>query len=133
MHDLIARPDCQSLPVVKARRSGGPLSPLLGHPERRLDGERLILAVRGPLGPIAFLVPGVKAILNASKPEFENAQADDLSAQLRRQRRRLGLTIDAAAGILGVRRWTWGLWESGGQRPHARYAPALNDFLAGGP
>jgi DNA-binding XRE family transcriptional regulator len=78
------------------------------------------------------LVPGVEERLGATKPEFRCARDDALSTRLRRQRRKLGLTVDAAASLIGVRRWTWGLWENGGQRPQARYQAALDGFLADG-
>lgn len=81
------------------------------------------------LGPVAFLVPGVRVSLRASKPEFRREQGDPLPAQLRGQRRRLGVSIEDAAAMAGVRRWTFGLWESGQQWPRARYQAALRRFL----
>jgi len=89
----------------------------------------LILAVCVPLGPVAFLVPGVRVTLRASKPEFRCEQGDPLPAQLRARRRQLALSVQEAAAMLGVRRWTFGLWENGQQRPQARYRPALVRFL----
>jgi hypothetical protein len=53
------------------------------------------------------LAPGVKAVLRALKPEFVGA--DGVSAQLYRRRRVLGLSMEEAAAIVGVRRWTCGL------------------------
>jgi DNA-binding XRE family transcriptional regulator len=74
----------------------------------------------------------VKALLKAYKPEFVSAPDDDLPARLRRRRRRLALSVEEAALLVGVRRWTWGLWENGGQRPQPRHQAALARFLAGG-
>ena len=82
------------------------------------------------LGTVAFLVPGVKAHLSAIKPEFDLSASDGFVVRLATQRRRLGLTIEEAASRIGVGRWTWGLWEGGGQRPQARYREALGRFLA---
>jgi len=67
--------------------------------------------------------------LRASKPEFRCEQGDPLPAQLRGQRRRLDLSVDEAAAIVGVQRWTFGLWENGRQRPQARYRDAIVLFL----
>jgi len=89
----------------------------------------LILAVRIPLGPVAFLVPGVRVSLRASKPEFRCEQGDPLPARLRAWRRRLGLTVAEAAALVGVTQWTFGLWENGRQRPGARYGAAISLFL----
>jgi hypothetical protein len=54
------------------------------------------------LGYVAFLVPGVRVTLLASKPEFRCDEGDPLPAQLRAWRYRLGLTIAKAAALLGV-------------------------------
>jgi len=81
------------------------------------------------LGPVALLVPGVRVTLRASKPEFRCEQGDPLPAQLRGQRRRLNLSVEEAAALVGVRRWTFGLWENGQQRPQARYREAIARFL----
>ena len=71
----------------------------------------------------------MKARLRAVKPEFLPVQADTLPARLRRQRWRLGLSIEDAAAYVDVRRWTWGLWESGQQEPHRRHHAAIAEFL----
>jgi len=84
------------------------------------------LSTASCLGPVAFLVPGVKAHLSAIKPEF----ASGMAGKLRRQRRALGLSMEDAAAKVGVLRWTWGLWEAGRHEPPARYAEALKGFLA---
>lgn len=39
------------------------------------------------------------------------------------------MSIEDAAAMVGVRRWTFGLWESGQQPPRARYQAALRRFL----
>ena len=81
------------------------------------------------LGHVAFLVPGVRVTLRASEPEFRWEQGDPLPAQLRGQRRRLNLSVEEAASLVGVRRWTFGLWENGQRRPQARYRKAIARFL----
>jgi DNA-binding XRE family transcriptional regulator len=90
---------------------------------------RLNLGNTKHLGNVAFLVPGVGVTLKATKPEFRCAQGDPLPTQLRGQRRRLNLSVEEAAAIVGVRRWTFGLWENGQQRPQARYRDAITLFL----
>jgi DNA-binding XRE family transcriptional regulator len=67
--------------------------------------------------------------LRASKTEFRCEQGDPLPAQLRGQRRRLNLSIGEAAAIVGVQRWTFGLWENGRQQPQVRYRDAIVLFL----
>jgi DNA-binding XRE family transcriptional regulator len=64
-----------------------------------------------------------------TKPGFEGSRGDELPARLRRQRRKLGLTIDEAASLVGLRRWTWGLSENGSQQPHPRRQAALARFI----
>ena len=93
----------------------------------------LIPAGSHHLGPVAFLVPGVWVTLRASKPEFRCEQGDPLPAQLRGHRRRLNLSVEDAAALVGVRRWTFGLWENGEQRPQARYRAAIARFLGQAP
>ena len=85
------------------------------------------------LGYVAFLVPGVRVALRATKPEFRCEQGDPLPAQLRARRRQLDLSVEEAAVLLGVRRWTFGLWENGQQRPQARHKSALAGFLGHSP
>jgi DNA-binding XRE family transcriptional regulator len=85
------------------------------------------------LGPVAFLVPGVRVSLRASKPEFRCEQSDRLPTQLRGRRRKLNLSVEEAAAVVGVRRWTFGLWENGQQRPKARYCTAIARFLGHAP
>src|SRR6185437_12084279 len=79
--------------------------------ERDLAPRPLISAVGIPLGNVAFLVPGVPVALRATKPEFRCEQGDPLPAQLRGRRRKLNLSVEEAAAMVGVRRWTFGLWE----------------------
>ncbi|MGH6957908.1 MAG: hypothetical protein ACREEW_14675 [Caulobacteraceae bacterium] len=68
--------------------------------------------------------------MRAIKPEFAPSGNGELGALLRSKRRRLGLSVKEAAAQLGVRRWTWGLWEAGTSRPQARLRTALERFLA---
>jgi len=75
------------------------------------------------------LAPGVRVTLRATKPEFRCEQGDPLPAQLRARRRALGLTVADAAAVVGVQRWTFGVWENGRQRPQARYRDAVVLFL----
>jgi DNA-binding transcriptional regulator YiaG len=75
------------------------------------------------------LVPGVPVTLTVTRPEFRCEQRDPLPAQLRGHRRRLGLSIEDAARLFGVRRWTFGLWESGRQRPQRRHREGIAAFL----
>jgi DNA-binding XRE family transcriptional regulator len=81
------------------------------------------------LGYVAFLVPGLRVTLRATKPEFRCEQGDPLPVQLRGQRRRLNLSVIEAASVVGVQRWTFGLWENGRQRPQARYRDSIDLFL----
>ncbi|HEX7760589.1 MAG TPA: helix-turn-helix domain-containing protein [Caulobacteraceae bacterium] len=57
------------------------------------------------------------------------AEGDELSAQLNRRRRELGLTLEQAAPLIGVRIHTLSLWERGLREPFDRYYPALIRFL----
>jgi DNA-binding XRE family transcriptional regulator len=75
------------------------------------------------------LLPGIRVALRATKPEFRCEQGDPLSAQLRALRLKLELTLDEAAKLVGVRRWTFGMWENGRQRPSARNQRAIATFL----
>jgi len=75
------------------------------------------------------LVPGVPVILRSAKPELRCEQDDPLLAQLRGQRQRLNPSIEKATAHLGVRRWTFGLWENGRRRPQARHREAIDSFL----
>jgi len=75
------------------------------------------------------LVPGVPVLRTATKPEFRTDQAAPLGERLRRRRRNLGLTLAEAAKLIGVRRWTFGLWERGMQEPRAGLRPAIARFL----
>jgi DNA-binding XRE family transcriptional regulator len=95
----------------------------------RTEEKPLISTNTHHLGPVAFLVPGVRVSLRASKPEFRCEQGDPLPAQLRVRRRRLNLSVEDAAVLVGVRRWTFGLWETGRQRPQARYWEGITRFL----
>ena len=79
------------------------------------------------------MAPGVRVTLRANKPEFRCEQGDPLPAQVRGQRRRLNLSVEDAAALMGLRRWTLGLWESGQQRPQARYRDAIARFLQRAP
>jgi len=78
------------------------------------------------------LLPGIAVTLRATKPEFRCERGDPLPAQLRARRRRLDLSIEEAAAFVGVRRWTFGLWENGLQQPQARQREAIAMFLKGG-
>ena len=68
----------------------------------------------------------------ATKPEFRCEQSDPLPTLLR-ARRQLILSVGEAAALMGVRRWTFGLWENGQQRPQARYREAIARFLGRSP
>src|SRR5262249_34466836 len=81
------------------------------------------------LGQVPILASGVPVTLRASRPEFWCEQQDPLSAQLRARRRKLGLTVGEAAKLVGVGRWTFGLWENGRRRPSAHVRPAIARFL----
>lgn len=83
----------------------------------------------GAWGAVALLAPGVTVHLRATRPEFRCEHDGALTARLRTQRRKLGLTIDPVAPCVEVRRWTWGLWESCLQRPQKRYRTAVEAFL----
>jgi DNA-binding XRE family transcriptional regulator len=76
-----------------------------------------------------FLLPGIRVVLRATKPEIRCEQGDPLPVQLRARRRKLDLSIGEAATVVGVTRWTFGLWESGQRRPQARYRKAIAAFL----
>jgi DNA-binding XRE family transcriptional regulator len=89
----------------------------------------LILAVRFALGPVAFLVPGVRASLRATKPEFRCVQGDPLPTQLHGRRCGLSLTVAEAAALVGVTQWTFGMWENGRQRPSVPSSRAIAAFL----
>jgi DNA-binding XRE family transcriptional regulator len=67
--------------------------------------------------------------LKATKPEFRCEQGDPLPARLRARRHKLDLSVEEAAALVGVRRWTFGLWENGEQRPQARFKSAIARFL----
>ncbi|HUZ11644.1 MAG TPA: helix-turn-helix domain-containing protein, partial [Caulobacteraceae bacterium] len=69
------------------------------------------------------------AHLRTIKPESRPSGSDDFGARLRRRRERLGLSIEKSAALLGVRRWTWGLWENGRQVPSALHRRALEERL----
>lgn len=81
------------------------------------------------MGPVAFLVPGVRVSLPATKPEFRVDQSATLAEHLRRRRRELGLTTGEAAKRVGVRRWTFGLWEKECEEVSDRFYPSLIRFL----
>jgi DNA-binding XRE family transcriptional regulator len=76
-----------------------------------------------------YLLPGVRVHRTAIKPEFRAGQDDSLGAQLRATRRQRGLTLAEAADMIGVRRWTLGLWENGVQEPQVHLRPAIVRFL----
>jgi len=65
----------------------------------------------------------------ATKPEFLIDQAARLGERLRQRRRNSRLTPAEAAKLIGVRRWTFGLWETGVQEPRAGLRPAIDRFL----
>jgi len=65
----------------------------------------------------------------AAKPEFYKGKALSLGEQIRSCRRKRGLTLAEAAEIIGVRRWTLGLWENGSQMPRVSLRPAIARFL----
>jgi transcriptional regulator with XRE-family HTH domain len=52
-----------------------------------------------------------------------------LPEQLKAARRRRGLSIEAAAAVVGVDEGTYGRWESGAWRPQPRSRPAISRFL----
>jgi len=83
----------------------------------------------GPRGHRPFLVPGVPVHRTATKPEFRTDQAAPIGERLRQRRRNRGLTLAEAAKLIGVRRWTFGLWEKGMQEPRAGLRPAIARFL----
>lgn len=85
------------------------------------------------LGPVALLVPGVPVLLSATKAEFRCEQGDPLPVQLWARRRALGLSAEDAAALVGVTCWTFGLWESGQQRPQRRYRLAIARLLGRSP
>jgi DNA-binding XRE family transcriptional regulator len=114
---------------ICAPRSDGRLEVQNSRPRGSACQNPLVLVPADHLGPVAFLVPGVRVSLRASKPEFRCEQGDPLPAQLRGQRRRLNLSVEEAAAVVGIRRWTFGLWENGQQRPQARYREAITRFL----
>jgi DNA-binding XRE family transcriptional regulator len=90
--------------------------------------KRLLLGDKR-LGPVAFLVPGVRVTLRASRPEFRCERGDPLPAQLRARRRRLELTTAQAAELAGVTQWTFGMWENTRQKPSAQSRRAIARFL----
>jgi DNA-binding XRE family transcriptional regulator len=67
-----------------------------------------------------------------TKPEFRYEQ-DDPPAQLRARGRGVDFSVEEAAALVGVRRWTFGLWEDGSQRPQFRYRNAIVQFLGRAP
>jgi DNA-binding XRE family transcriptional regulator len=81
------------------------------------------------LGNVAFLVPGVPVALRASRLARPCEQDEPLPAQLLAKRRRLDLSLAEAAAILGVTRWTLGIWESGKQRPSVPSGRVIAAFL----
>jgi DNA-binding XRE family transcriptional regulator len=95
----------------------------------RTEESRSIQQTRDAPGPVAFLVFGVPVSLRASRPEFRCEQSDPLPAQLRARRRRLGLTVAEAAKLVGVTRWTFGMWKNGRQWPSARSRQVIAGFL----
>jgi DNA-binding XRE family transcriptional regulator len=88
---------------------------------------------RHRLAYVAFLVPGVRVSLRASRPEFRCDEGAPPPAQLRAWRCKLGLTTAKAAALLGVTQWTLGMWENGRQRPQARYRDAIALLLKRAP
>jgi hypothetical protein len=79
---VVETASCASL--VQGRRSGAP-SDTAAMRQQRWSGPR-----PKRLGYVAFLVPGVRVALRATKPEFRCEQGDPLPAQLRARRRNLG-------------------------------------------
>jgi transcriptional regulator with XRE-family HTH domain len=75
------------------------------------------------------LVPGIPVRRTAVKPEFCVEQVKTLGEQIRRTRNMRGLTLAQAAEVIGVQRWTLGLWERGAQEPRASLLPAIARFL----
>lgn len=74
-------------------------------------------------------MPGVRVHKTAIKPELRVQQDETIGARLRRARQMRGLTLAEAAALIGVRRWTLGLWERGTQEPRASLLPAIGRFL----
>ena len=75
------------------------------------------------------MVPGVPLHIRASRTELKAQQGESVASKLKRRRRQLGLNCTKAAALLGVTRWTLGLWEQGRQKPAAKYGPAIDRFL----
>ena len=50
-------------------------------------------------------------------------------AGIRARRVALGLSVEEAAGALGVTRQGWNQWELGSAMPSARYLPAMAELL----
>ena len=67
--------------------------------------------------------------LRAIWRELRCEQGDPLPGLLRGRRRRLNLSVGDAAALVGVRRWTFGRWENGQQRPQARHRDAIAPIL----
>lgn len=84
------------------------------------------------MGPVAFLVPGLRVALRATKPEFRCVRGDPLTAQLRARRRGLGLAVADAAALVGDTRRTLGMWENGRKRRSAPSGRAIAAFLGCG-
>ena len=81
---------------------------------------------------VAFLLPGVSALLRCSKPEVVQLSGNDVPTRLRRRRRELGLfQRDVAIGI-GVTPETLCNWEKGRCRPPQRYRSAIEAFPSPG-
>ncbi|WP_370873792.1 helix-turn-helix transcriptional regulator [Caulobacter ginsengisoli] len=67
--------------------------------------------------------------MKGDRTKFRARQGERLGAQIERRRRQLGLSCARAAALIGVTRWTLGLWEQGKQEPAARYGSAIARFL----
>lgn len=87
------------------------------------------VASADPHDRVAFLSPGVLAVLRAAKPEVLRYSGDSLGAQLRRRRRELGIRQCDAARTMGADPKSVWWWERDGRPPLVHMYPALIAFL----
>ncbi|HZL00859.1 MAG TPA: helix-turn-helix domain-containing protein [Caulobacteraceae bacterium] len=87
------------------------------------------LASADPHDRVAFLSPGVLAVLRAAKPEVLRYSGDSLGAQLRRRRRELGIRQCDAARTMGADPKSVWWWERDGRPPLVHMYPAIIAFL----
>jgi DNA-binding XRE family transcriptional regulator len=129
-----------SLPAMRFKASCGRAQPSTDHPRESGDPEFFSVGdsrqrstsrpkTQKLLGHVPILVSSVPVTLRARRPEFWCEQGDPLPAQLRARRRGLGLNTAAAAALVGVTQWTFGLWENGRRRPSAQKLRAIAKFL----